>query len=372
MIVPFIDLKAQHASIREELLRVVVEVIDSGSYSGGLFVERFEEDFAEYCGAGHAIGVASGTEALWLALVAMGIGAGDEVITVPMSFIATSEAISRAGAKPVFVDIDPFTYTLNPDLLKAALTKRTKAILPVHLFGQAADMAPILDFAKEHDLKVIEDAAQAHGAEYGGCKVGTLGDAGCFSFYPGKNLGALGEAGAVVTDDEALARRIRTLRNHGQSSKNHHTELGWNSRMDGIQGAVLSLKLKQLDSRNLRRQKIAARYTSEFSKMDGIAPPAVGNARNHIYHIYAVRTRERTHVMRSLEAAGVGYGLHYPLPIHLQPAYSMLGLQRGVCPEAEKCADSFLSLPIYPELKRSQIDLVTSTVSAAIGRPLCT
>src|SRR5213593_36514 len=254
MQVPFLDLKAHHEPMREELLSVIQEVIDSAAFAGGPYVAKFEQDFAAFCGAPYAIGVGNGTDALWLTLLSLGIGAGDEVITVPMTFMATAEAISHCGAKPVFVDIDERTYTLDPELLERAISPRTKAIIPVHLFGQAANMDAILEIARRCGVPVIEDACQAHGAEYKDRKAGSMGTAGCFSFYPGKNLGALGEAGAVVTNNEELRNKIQMLRDHGQAKKYHHALIGWNARMDGIQGAALRVKLKHLDrANNLRR-----------------------------------------------------------------------------------------------------------------------
>ncbi|MEO5715674.1 MAG: DegT/DnrJ/EryC1/StrS family aminotransferase [Luteolibacter sp.] len=365
MKVPFTDLKAQHAPIKEELCRAFEKVIDSGEFAGGPFVAKFERDFAAYCGTKHAVGVGSGTDALRLTLAAMGVGPGDEVITVPMSFIATAEAISLTGAKPVFVDIDPTTYTMNPELLRKVLSGKTKAIVPVQLFGQAADMDPILTFAREHGLRVIEDAAQSHGAEYGGRKVGSLGDAGCFSFYPAKNLGAIGEAGAVVTDDAALAEKIRVLRDHGQSAKHHHTLIGWNGRMDEIQGAALGIKLRDLDSGNASRRSHAAEYERLLSGVEGIVLPATGHNRSHVFHVHAIRSADRKSLTRVLDENGIGYGIHYPTPIHLQPAYQFLGHSRGAFPVSELCADTFLSLPVFPELNQAQIETVAAAVTQA-------
>jgi len=363
--VPFTDLKAQHAPVKEELCRAFEKVIDSGEFAGGPFVAKFEKDFSAYCGTRHAVGVGSGTDALRLTLAAMGVGSGDEVITVPMSFIATAEAISLTGAKPVFVDIDPATYTMNPDLLRKVLSRRTKAIIPVQLFGQSADMDPILAFAREHGLRVIEDAAQSHGAEYGGRKVGSLGDAGCFSFYPAKNLGAIGEAGAVVTDDDALAEKIRVLRDHGQSGKHHHTMIGWNGRMDEIQGAALSIKLRDLDGGNRARRSHAAEYERLLSGLEDIVLPVTGANRSHVFHIHAIRSSDRGTLMRALDEEGIGYGIHYPTPIHLQRAYQFLGHQRGAFPASELCADTFLSLPVFPELTPAQVETVAAAVTAA-------
>ncbi len=365
MKVPFTDLKAHHAPIKEELCRAFEKIIDSGEFTGGPFVAKFEKDFAAYCGTRHSVGVGSGTDALRLTLAAMGVGPGDEVITVPMSFIATAEAISLTGAKPVFVDIDPATYTMNPDLLRKALSRKTKVIVPVQLFGQAADMEPILAFARDHGLRLIEDAAQSHGAEYGGRKIGSLGDAGCFSFYPAKNLGAIGEAGAVVTDDDTLAEKIRTLRDHGQSRKHHHSMIGWNGRMDEIQGAALSTKLRYLDSGNAARRRHAAEYARLLSGVEGIVLPVIGRNRSHIFHIHAIRSADRGNLMRVLDERGIGYGIHYPTPIHLQPAYQFLGHQRGAFPVSENCADTFLSLPVFPELAQAQIETVAAAVTEA-------
>lgn len=365
--VPFSDMKARHAPLRAEFLRAIGGVIDSGAFSGGPFVESFEDDFAAYCGTRHAVGVGNGTEALWLTMLAMGIGPGDEVITVPMTFVATVEAICRAGAKPVFVDIDERTYTMNPAALGSVLTRKTKAIIPVHLFGQPADMDPILEFARKHSLRVIEDAAQAHGAEYKGRRAGSIGDAGCFSFYPGKNLGAFGEAGAVVTGQEDLAAKIRVLGNHGQLLKNRHSVVGWNCRMDGIQAAVLGVKLRHLDGENRMRRDHALRYDRAFADLPGVLPPAVADGGLHVFHIYAARVRDRRDLIRALEAKEVGCGVHYPVPIHLQEAYRNLGCKRGDFPVSERCADEFVSLPMFPEMTPEQIALVTGAVREAVG-----
>jgi dTDP-4-amino-4,6-dideoxygalactose transaminase len=363
--VPFIDLTAHHEPLRTEFERAINEVIDSGAFAGGPFVEQFEEQFAAYCGTKYAIGVGSGTEALWLSLLASDIGPGDEVITVPNTFMATAEAITYSGARPVFVDVDDCTYTLDPAGLKAVLTPRTRAIIPVHLFGQPADLDPILDFAAAHGLGVIEDAAQAHGAGYKGQKIGTLGRAACFSFYPGKNLGAFGEAGAVVTNDENLYDRIRTLRDHGQIRKYHHAAIGWNCRMDGLQAAVLSIKLKHLDRGNSLRRKHAAIYDEAFAGMEDINTPVVADYAEHVYHIYAVRVQERDHAMWLLGKKGIQFGIHYPVPIHRQKAYHFLGYGIGAFPVAEMLAHELLSLPMFPELARSQIDSVVYALKTA-------
>lgn len=362
-------MQARHAPHREELLHAIGEVIDSGNFSGGSFVERFETDFAKYCGTRNAIGLGSGTEALWLTLVAMGIGPGDEVVTVPMTFAATVEAICLAGARPVFVDIEARTYTMDPAALERVLTSRTKAIMPVHLFGQVADMTPILETARTRGLPVIEDAAQAHGAEYNGKKAGALGDVGCFSFYPAKNLGAFGEGGAAVTDDDDLAQRLRILRNHGQYRKNHHSVVGWNSRLDGIQAAVLGVKLRQLDSDNQMRRDHALSYNRALSDLAGISTPVRSENGRHAYHIYAIQARKRSDLIKIFDKKQIGFGIHYPVPIHLQTAYRSLGHKIGDFPVAEQCAERFISLPMYPELTSDQITIVTDAVkdSAEVG-----
>src|SRR5881296_1287158 len=291
MQIPFLDLKAHHDSMREELETAISEVIDSNAFAGGPFVAKFEQDFATYGGVADAIGVGNGTDALWLSMLALGIGAGDEVITVPMTFMATAEAISYCGAKPVFVDIDERTYTLDPDLLERAISPRTKAIIPVHLFGQAADMDAILEIARRRGLPVIEDACQAHGAEYKGRKAGSIGISGCFSFYPGKNLGALGEAGAVVTNSEELKNKIQMLRDHGQAKKYHHVLIGWNARMDGIQGAVLRVKLRYLSKANDARRAHALSYNQQLADFEDLITPVEAGYARHVYHVYTVRCR---------------------------------------------------------------------------------
>src|SRR5438067_10456875 len=298
--VPFLDLNSHHAAVRSELDRAIREVIDSGAFAGGPFVEKFEADFASYCGCRYAVGVGSGTEALWLSLLAHGIGPGDEVITVSHTFMATAEAVTYSGARPVFVDVNEATYTMDPAGLEEALSPRTTAIIPVHLFGQPADMDPILEFARKHDLFVIEDAAQAHGAEYIGRKVGTLGDAGCFSFYPGTKLGAFGEAGAVVTDNAELQEKVRILRDHGQTRKYHHTMVGWNCRMDGIQAAVLRVKLQHLDRGNSLRRAHALQYKEALDGLDEVVKPFEASFARHVYHVYAIRVQERDEVLAFL------------------------------------------------------------------------
>ncbi len=367
MKVPFLDLKAHHAPLIDEFDGAIREVIESSAFAGGPFVERFEEEFATFCGSRYAIGVGNGTDALWLTLLALGIGEGDEVITVPNTFIATAEAITYCKARPVFVDVGENTFTMNPAELKRSLTARTKAIIPVHLFGQPANMDPILEFARMHGLFVIEDTAQAHGAEYKGRKTGTLGDAGCFSFYPGKNLGALGEAGAVVTNDAELRKKIQMLRDHGQARKYHHTLAGWNCRMDGIQAAVLSIKLRHLEEGNLLRREHALQYNQAFAGIDEVATPLEANYAWHVYHVYAIRVQERDEVRWRLEENEIGCAVHYPIPIHLQEACRSLGYTKGAFPVAENLAKEFLSLPMFPELTEQQIEYVARCVSETVG-----
>jgi dTDP-4-amino-4,6-dideoxygalactose transaminase len=363
--VPFLDLQAQHQPLRAEIDRAIAAVIDSGAFAGGPFVEKFEKEFAEYCGAPFALGLGNGTDALWFALLALGIGPGDEVITVPSTFMATAEAISYCGARPVFVDVDERTYTMHPAGLEAARTAKTKAVIPVHLFGQCADMDPILAFARKHGLHVIEDAAQAHGAKYKGRSAGTMGDAGCFSFYPGKNLGAFGEAGAVITGDAAVRDRIRMLRDHGQERKYQHAMIGWNGRMDGIQAAVLSIKLRHLEAGNTRRRTRAAEYDGALAALDEIVTPFVAPYAHHVYHIYAVRLAERDQLIASLGEEGIHCGIHYPIPIHLQEAYRHLGYNEGDFPVAERIAREFVSLPMFPDLSAEQVSAVVSAIKNA-------
>jgi len=365
--VPFLDLKAHHDPIRAEVMAAMNEVIDVNAFAGGPFVAKFEEDYAKYCTTQYCVGSGNGTDAIWFALLGLGVGPGDEVITVPMTFMATAEAISYAGAKPVFVDIDPATFTMDPSKVEAAITPRTKAIVPVHLFGQCADMDPILAIAKKHNLFVVEDAAQAQGSLYKGRKAGSLGNAGAFSFYPGKNLGAWGEAGGTVTSDPALRDRMIMFREHGQKKKYFHDVIGWNGRMDGIQAAVLRVKLKYLDQANAGRRRAAARYNQLLAGVAGLTLPVEASYAGHIYHVYAVRVANRDAVLKAMGDRGIGCGIHYPVPVHLQNAYAELGHKRGDFPVSEACADSFLSLPMFPELTDAQIDLVVAELKAVLA-----
>ena len=364
MKVPFVDLKSQYQSIRPEVQSALQAVLDSTAFAGGPFVAEFEKAFARFCGAGFALGVSSGTSALWLSLLACGVGPGDEVITVPNTFIATAEAISFTGARPVFVDVDEESCLLNPALLERAITSRTRAIIPVHLFGQMADMDPLMAIAREHGLLVIEDACQAHGASYKGKKAGTIGDMGCFSFYPGKNLGAYGEAGAVVTNNEKLAREVAILRDHGQSRKYYHSRIGWNDRMDGFQAAILSVKLPHLAEWNALRRQNARLYDLFLGAVRGVTLPGEAGYGEHIYHVYAIRVADRDGLMKRLNENDIGCGIHYPVPIHLQEAYQVLGFKEGSFPVAEKCAGEMVSLPMFPEMTRDQVRHVSDEIEA--------
>ncbi len=364
MKVNFLDLKVQYEAIREEIAAVLQAVLDKTAFAGGPFVVQFEEEFAAYCQTEHAVGVGSGTEALWIALLAAGVGPEDEVITTPNTFIATAEAISFTGATPVFVDIDEQTHNMDSNLLEAAITNKTKAVIPVHLFGQPADMDPIRIVANKYDLFLLEDACQAHGAEYKDRRTGSLGDAGAFSFYPGKNLGAYGEAGAVTTNDADLAAKMKMIRDHGQAAKYYHDMVGWNGRMDGFQGAVLSVKLKYLDQWNEARRNNAQLYLENLSGVEGIIIPEEADFARHVYHLYAIRVQDadRDAFMKSLNEKEIFCGIHYPVPVHLQKAYASLNLGPGSFPVAEKCASEYVSLPMFPELTQEMIQHVAGTI----------
>jgi dTDP-4-amino-4,6-dideoxygalactose transaminase len=360
--IPFLDLKAQYASIKGEVDAAVLNVLASAQYVLGDEVAAFEREFAAYCDAKHAIAVNTGTSALHLALLAAGVGPGDEVITVPFTFVASVSAVCYTGATPVFVDIDPTTFTMDPAKLEAAITARTKAIVPVHLYGQMAEMAPIMEIADRYGIPVIEDACQAHGAEYRKQRAGSIGISGCFSFYPGKNLGACGEGGIVVTSDDAHAKTIRMLRDWGQEQRYHHALKGFNYRMDGIQGAILRVKLRHLEDWTEARRAHARHYSALLAGSRQVAAPAELADRRHVYHIYAVRTRDRDGLQRALQAEGVQTGLHYPIPVHLQKAHADLGYKAGAFPESEAAAREVLSLPIYPEMTSRQVEQVVAAV----------
>ena len=364
--IPFLDLKAQYASIQDELVAAVTDSLASTQWILGREVAAFEDEFAAYTGARFGIGVNSGTSALHLALLAAGVGPGDEVITVSCTFVATVAAVDYTGARPVFVDVDPDTLNMDVGQIEGAITERTKAILPVHLHGQPADLDPILEIARRHGLVVIEDAAQAHGAEYKGQRVGSIGDLGCFSFYPGKNLGACGEGGFVLTNDEEHAKKIRMLRDWGQSRKYHHDLKGFNYRMDGIQGAALRVKLRHLDSWTEARRAHAAQYSRLLSAA-GVTVPVESHDVRHVYHVYAIRSPRRDAIQAGLQAREIQTGIHYPIPVHLQTAYREFGQGSGQLPVTEKACTELLSLPMFPELTQEQVERVCDAVRQEIA-----
>lgn len=361
MTIPLVDLKAQYASIKPEIDGAIQRVIDNTSFILGKEVLEFEKNFAAFCRAQFCVGIDSGTAALHLALLLCDVKPGDEVITTTHTFIATAEVISVIGAKPVFVDIDPRTYNIDPQQIERAITPRTKAIIPVHLYGQPAEMDAILDIARRHNLRVIEDAAQAHGAEYRGRRAGTMSDIACFSFYPGKNLGAYGDAGAIVTNNAELAERARLLRDHGRRSKYEHQVVGYGYRLDALQAAILGAKLPHLEAWNARRRAIADYYTALLTNAD-VVTPFVPPHIAPIYHIYCIRHKNRDGLQKHLKARGIETGIHYPIPLHLQPVYENLGYKRGDFPHAEKAANEILSLPMYPELTDAQVEMIVQAV----------
>lgn len=365
MEVPFVDLKAQYRSIKGEIDSAIARVIENAAFVLGPEVETFEKRFAEYIGAKYCVGVNSGTAAIHLALLASKIGRGDEVIVPANSFFASAEAVSNAGALPVFVDVDSVSYNIDPDRIESAITSKTRAILPVHLYGQAADLDAVLEIARRHGLLTIEDAAQAHGTLYRGRKVGTFGRAACFSFYPGKNLGAYGEGGAVVTDDEELAGRIRLLRDHGSARKYHHDIIGFNFRLESLQAAVLAAKLPFLDRWNDLRRDHAAAYRSMIDGI-GLDLPIEMDIGRHVYHLYVIKARNRDQLSQRLTDRGIQTGLHYPVPLHLQKAYKFLGYRKGAFEVSERLSDTILSLPMFPELTRDQIQYVCESIKQSL------
>jgi dTDP-4-amino-4,6-dideoxygalactose transaminase len=364
--VPYLDLKAQYQSIKPEIDAALARVLESCQFVLGPEVAAFEQEFAAYCGTAECIALNSGTSALHLALLAAGIGPGDEVITVPFTFVASVAAVVYTGARPVLVDIDPRLFNMDPFAIEAAITPRTKAILPVHLYGQPADMAPIMEIAKRHGLVVIEDAAQAHGAKYKGRPVGSIGDMACFSFYPGKNLGAYGEGGAVTTSNPDYARTIRMLRDWGQDRKYHHLLHGYNYRMEGFQGAILRVKLRHLERWTEARRSVVEQYNNLLAD-SGVETPTEMPWARHVYHVYTLRADERDGLQTALQAEGIQTGIHYPVPVHLQPAYADLGYGRGAFPRSEKAAEQVLSLPLYPELSSQAIAEVAAAVKKAVA-----
>src|SRR5262245_35570656 len=359
--VPYLDLRAQYRPLRSEMLSALEEICESTGFAQGPATSKFEDEFAAYCGVDHCVSVNSGTSALHLALHCLDIGPADEVITVSMTFIATAWAISYVGATPVFVDIDPVRRTLNPDKLEAAITSRTKAIMPVHLYGMPAEMDRIMAIADRHGVPVIEDAAQAHGAKYRGKGVGQFGQIACFSFYPGKNLGAYGEGGAFVTNNASIAQRARSLRDHAQSQKYLHDELGYNYRMDSFQGAVLGIKLKHLDEWNAARSDVAQLYTELLKDSSYKLPTHISDS-ECVWHCYVIETAERERVRSALQDVGIQSAVHYPVPIHLQKAYAHLGYKLGDLPVTEATCDTLCHFPIYPELSKEKISRVASAL----------
>lgn len=363
MTIPLLDLAAQHAVIRPELDAAIDGVITSSAFISGPYVSAFNREFAAYCGAQHAIGVSNGTHAISLALKGFGIGRGDEVITVPQTFIATAEAISAVGATVRFVDVEPRTVTMDHDALASAITARTKAIIPVHLYGQSADMRAIGTIAKAHGLKVLGDAAQAHGATFDGEPIARWADATSFSFYPGKNLGAFGDAGAVVTDDAALAKFVAMASDHGRTSKYAHDFEGENCRMDGMQAAILSVKLRHLESWTERRRALAATYTGLLADVPGLTLPYERPGSRAVFHLYVVRTARRDALREHLQRQGISTGVHYPIPLHRQQAYAYLGLGDGSFPESERVSRDAVSLPLFPEMTTAQQERVVTEVA---------
>lgn len=358
--IPFIDLKAQYHSIKPEIDAVVSAVLESGHFAQGPQVAALEKEFAAFSETSEGIAVNSGTSALHLALLAAGIGAGDEVITVPFTFVATVAAIGYVGARTAFVDVDPETLNIDVDQIERAITSRTKAIVPVHLYGQPADMDPIMEIARKHGLVVIEDAAQAHGAAYKARKAGSIGHLACFSFYPAKNMGAFGEGGMVTTSDATFAKMIRSLRDWGQEGRYNHVLKGFNFRMDEMQGAILRVKLQHLPEWNEARRRIARRYDSLLCGT--VRKPATAEHVTHVHHLYPIRSRDRSALQRALSARGIQTGLHYPVPVHLQPAYADLGYSAGDFPESELAAGEVLSLPLYPEMTDESVAAVADAV----------
>lgn len=361
--IPFLDIKRQHEGLRAGIIEAISRVIEDTAFSGGPYVDEFEREFAGYCGAAHASGVGSGTDALHLAVRALGIGPGDEVIVPANTFVATAWGASHAGATPVFVDCHPQTWTIDPGKIEERITRNTKAITAVHLYGQPFDVDSVKAVAQRHGLFLIEDCAQAVGAKYKGKRVGGLGDAGCFSFYPGKNLGACGEAGGVTTNSGDIDARIRSLRSHGSMVKYFHDEIGFNMRMDGIHGAVLSLKLKHIDGWNEKRRDIALRYLGGI-RNSGIKTQATPEWAGHVYHLFVVVTDKRDRLKEHLESKGVFPGIHYPVPCHMQKAYAHLGYRKGDFPNAEALSEGCLSLPVFPEMTDEEVDYVIEAVNS--------
>ncbi|HZP34465.1 MAG TPA: DegT/DnrJ/EryC1/StrS family aminotransferase [Candidatus Acidoferrales bacterium] len=364
--IPMVDLRAQYASIKKEIDSAIREVLETQQFILGPNVAALEREIAHYCGRKFGVGVASGTDALILAIHAAGMGPGDEVLVPAFSFIATADTVSLSGAKPVFIDIQPDTFCIDPCKLAEKLTQRTRAIIPVHLYGQSADMRPILEFARKHGLKVIEDNAQALGAAYRGKRTGSLGDFGCISFFPSKNLGGYGDGGMIVTNSENDYRRLRLLRNHGSSARYVSEEQGWNSRLDELQAAILRVKLRHLDEWCAARRANAAYYDQCLKDIRGLRVPGAAAWGEHVYHQYTIRVERRDHVQKFLQSEGIASTVYYPLPMHLQPIYKQLGYMCGELPESERAAGEVLSLPMYPELTTGDIERVAETIARAL------
>ena len=367
--IPLVDVKRQNKALKKEIDKALNSVIHSSNFILGPQIKKFEKDFAQFCGAKYCISINSGTSALELALRALGIKHGDEVITVPHTFIADVEAIINVGAKPVFCKIDKHTFTIDINSLKTLITKKTKAVIPVDLYGQPCDLDPIMDLAAKYNLKIIEDACQAHGAEYKGRKVGGIAHATAFSFYPGKNLGAFGDAGALTTEDTELAKKIRMIRDHGRSQnrKYEHDYIGGNYRMDELQAAILNVKLKYLETWIHAKREVASKYRKSIY-IDHIEHPAEANYARHVYHLYVIRTNRREQLREFLKSKNICVGIHYPLPLHLQPALKFLGYKRGDFKITEKCANTVLSLPMFPELRKDEIEFVSTTINKFFGK----
>jgi dTDP-4-amino-4,6-dideoxygalactose transaminase len=365
--IPYLDLKAQLKPLRAEIDAAIARTLDNCSFCLGPDVVQFEKDFAKYCGAEHCVAFNSGTSALHVAMLLLNVGPGDEVITTPYTFVATSWAISYVGARPVFVDIDPTTFNLDPATVEKAITSRTKAVMPVHLYGQPFDIDPLREICRKHRLPLVEDAAQAVGAKYKGKVVGTFGEISCFSFYPGKNLGTIGEGGALVTNNADFAKRARSLREHGSTVRYYHDEVGFNYRMEGIQGAVLGVKLKYLDGWIRERRRVAKRYTELLSGTP-LQLPAEPAFAESVWNLYVVRHPRRDELKKHLEANGISSALHYPLPLHLQKCYAHLGYKAGGFPHSEKAGNECLSLPIFPELTDAQVQRVASAIQGFFSK----
>ncbi len=375
-VIPLVDLKKQYASIKHEMDKKVKGVLSSAYFILGPEVTEFEKEFAAFCSAEHAIGASSGTAALALALLALDIGKGNEVITTPNTFIATAASITHVGARPVLVDVDPESYNIDVSQIEGAITKKTRAIIPVHLYGQPAEMDAVLQLARKHDLKVVEDACQAHGAEYRGRRVGVLSDISAFSFYPVKNLGAYGDGGAVVTNDAVLADKVKRLRNHGSAKKYYHEIIGYTARLDEIQAAVLRVKLRYLDGWNSKRRENASiygEYLRDLADIGSVITPKEISWVKHVYHLYVIQVEEniRDKLIEQLNAKGIGAQIHYPIPIHLQKAYKHLGYKAGSFPVSEKLAKRIISLPMFPELERQEIEYIAQEIKASMKQLSC-